>query len=132
MSRVAITFGDYVRVLDMPVTRARSLAGLSGVVFGHTTPSITHVEVIGECLSDRAIAVHFKDLGEPLWFAPELLEFVDHGAGQGVTIGKHELVRQTDGSWLEGETGRVFTDPAEAHPAYRRFIKPSKPWWKFW
>jgi hypothetical protein len=132
MSQVSISFGDNVRVRDTPVTRARSLADLTGVVHGHTKPSVTQVEVIGDLLSDYAIAVHFERLGASLWFARELLEFMDHGSGTVITIGMHKLVRQMDGSWLEEKTGRTFKDPAMAHSGYRRFIKPSRPWWKFW
>jgi hypothetical protein len=132
MSQVPITFGDTVRVLDTPAARARSIAGLSGEVFGHTTPSMTRVQVIGDLLSDYALAVHFKHLGESLWFAPELLEFVDHNAGTVVTIGTQKLVRQSDGSWLEEKTGRTFKSAAEAHLDYQARSKPSRPWWKFW
>jgi len=132
MSQVALSFGDNVRVRDTPLTRARSLADLSGVVHGWTKPSVSHVEVLGELLSDHAIAVHFEGLGEALWFAPELLEFLDHGVGTFITIGTHKLVRQSDGSWFEEKTGRTFKDPAQAHPAVQRFTKPSRPWWKFW
>src|SRR5579862_8563638 len=99
MSQSPITFGDNVRVRDTPITRARSLSGLNGQVYGHTTPSITRVEVIGELLTDYAINVHFKDGGHSLWFAPELLEFIDHGGGTTVKVGRgKEWTRQTDGS----------------------------------
>jgi hypothetical protein len=36
------------------------------------------------------------------------------------------------GGWSEEKTGRAFSDPAMAHAGYRRFTKPSRPWWKFW
>jgi len=34
-----------------------------------------------------------------LWFAPELLEFVDHAPGQEIEIGKTKLIRRADGGW---------------------------------
>jgi hypothetical protein len=91
---------------------------------------MTHVEVIGELLSDYAIAVHFEHLNESLWFAPELLECIDHGVGLVITVGAHKLVRQIDGSWLEELTGRTFAHPAEVD--YSGRSKSPRPWWKFW
>jgi hypothetical protein len=93
---------------------------------------VTHVEVIGKLLSYYAIAVHFTHLGESWWFAPELLEFVDHGVGKIVTIGTQKLVRRPDGSWLEEKTGRTFKSAPEAYLDYQGRKKPSRPWWKFW
>jgi hypothetical protein len=117
MSQVPITFGDNVRVRDTPITRARSLSGRNGQVFGYTTPSITRVEVIGELLTDYAISVHFKDSGLSFWFAPELLEFMDHAPRTTVKVGEgKEWTRQTDGSWREKAA----------------VAGPSRPWWKLW
>ena len=115
MAQAPIAFGDNVKVRDTQVTRARSLAGLKGQVYGHTTPSITRVEVIGELSSDYALNVHFDNLGQSFWFAPELLEFIDHGAGTVMRVGTgKEWTRQADGSWREASSS------------------PSRPWWKFW
>jgi hypothetical protein len=36
-----------------------------------------------------------------LWFARELLEFVDHAAGLEVEIGDKRLIRRADGGWDE-------------------------------
>ena len=127
-----ISFGDNVQVCDVVITRDLGLAGLKGEVFGVTTPSVTAVEVIGTLTADVAINVHFPSLDKNFWFAPELLEFLDHGVGTVITIGTHKLVRQSDGSWFEEKTGLTFKDPARAHPAYQRFTEPSRPWWKFW
>ena len=38
-------------------------------------------DVIGGAANDYAINVQLDGRGEPLWFAPELLEFVDHAPG---------------------------------------------------
>ncbi len=48
---------------------------------GETTPSVKGVEVIGEVRDDYAINVHLDGRDEDLWFADDLVEFVDHAAG---------------------------------------------------
>ncbi len=114
-----ISFGDNVRVRATAVTEARGLAGLVGQVHGETTPSVTGVEVIGQLTSDYAINVHFQERGEGYWFAPDLLDFVDHAAGTEITLsgaGKR-WVRRRDGGWSE--------EPLESARAERR-------WWRFW
>jgi hypothetical protein len=116
-----------VQVCDVVITRDLGLAGLKGEAFGVTTPSVTGVEVIGALTADVAINVHFPSLDKDFWFAPELPEFLDHGAGTVIMIGTHKLVRNGDGSWFEEKTGLTFKDPAQAHPAYQRFTKPLRP-----
>jgi hypothetical protein len=86
MSQVLIAFGQNVKVRDTPVTRTRSLAGLSGRAFGYTIPSITRVDVVGELSSDIAIHIHLQG-GDDFWFAPELLEFIDAGVGTTPKVG---------------------------------------------
>src|SRR5580765_7368504 len=130
MHPTQFSFGDNVQVCDNVQTRDLALAGLKGEVFGVTTPSVTGVDVIGTLTADVAINVHFSSLGKAFWFAPELLQFLDHGAGAVITIGTHKLVRNSDGSWFEEKTGRTLKDPAQAHPVYQRFTKPSRPWCK--
>ena len=80
-----ISFGDNVSVRQTPETQAAGLAGLSGNVYGETTPSSTNVEVIGELKEDYAINVHFEKLGESFWFSQDLLEFIDHAPGTEIT-----------------------------------------------
>ena len=109
-----ISFGDNVKVLSSPETDKKGLSGKTGQVYGETTPSVTSVEVIGEVLNDYAINVSFEDIGLQYWFAPELLEFIDHGEGTEIVIGNHKAVRRADGSWEES------------------VIKPIKKWWQFW
>lgn len=114
---MAVGFGDNVRVLDAPETAEKGLAGRMGCVYGMTTPSVTSVDVIGELRSDYAVNVHFEELNDSFWFAPELLEFVDHGAGQTITLDgvDKKWTRTADGDWIEESTG------------------PGKgPWWKVW
>ena len=72
------TFGDKVRIRSSVETESRGVAGLSGQVYGQTTPSVTGVDVIGELASDYAINVYFEDRQESFWFAPSLVEFIDH------------------------------------------------------
>jgi hypothetical protein len=84
---------------------------------GETTPSVTSVQVIGEIKNDYAINVHFDDLKTSFWFAPELLEFVDHGAGAEITLDgvNKKWTRNASGGWDEENLSQT-----------------KKPWWKFW
>ena len=89
MHPTQFSFGDNVEVCNVVTTRDLALAGLKGAVFGVTTPSVTGVEVIGTLIADVAINISFPSLDKDFWFAPELLEFLDHGAGTVITIGTH-------------------------------------------
>jgi hypothetical protein len=99
---MAISFGDNVRVASTPLTTSLNLAGLSGAVYGETTPSVTGVEVIGEATGDYVINVQLDSRDESLWFAPDLLEFIDHAPGTEIEIGNKRLVRSESGEWVEG------------------------------
>lgn len=112
-----ISFGDNVKVVTNPQTSEKGLAGRIGAVFGETTPSVTSVEVIGEIKDDYAINVHFEELGNSFWFAPEILEFVDHGVGAEITLDGVSLkwTRNSDGGWDE-----------------ENLTQPKNSWWKFW
>ena len=120
MSPKAITFGDTVRVRSTDVTTDAGLAGLLGTVHGETTPSVTGVEVIGELDGDYAINVFFEGKEADAWFAPELLEFVDHGAGAEIQF------EGADTKWIRSEDGEWIEQPGDA-PAGK-----ARPWWKFW
>jgi len=120
MNETLISFGDTVRVIATSVTRNAGYADLVGTVYGETTPSVTGVEVIGDVAADYAINVHFKGKDASVWFDPRLLQFVDHGAGQEITLQgvEKKWVRGEDGEWIEHSTGgRSGSD---------------RPWWKFW
>lgn len=93
-------FGDNVRVNETDETRALRVAGLIGKVHGFTQPSITGVEVIGGPGMDYGLYVFFRELDRGLWFAPELLSFVDHGAGTEAQIGGRRFVRTANGDWV--------------------------------
>ena len=114
---VEATFGDNVRVRATPETEAAGVAGLSGQVFGETTPSVTAVEVIGDPEHDHAINVHFEDLNHAYWFAPHLLEVVDHGPGTEIRLDgvDKRWTRAAEGEWIEEST-----------------VKAKRPWWRFW
>ncbi len=107
MTHQQISFGDNVRVRDTAATRAAGVAGLTGPVYGETTPSVTGVDVIGEVTRDYAINVHFEERGESLWFAPDQLEFVDHGAGTEITLDgvDKKWTRTESGEWQESPQG---------------------------
>ena len=105
-------FGDHVRIVDTDETRGLNLAGDTGSVRGWTTPSVTGVEVIGDSSGDFAINVWFESVKECFWFSPDLLEFVDHGAGTTVTVHgvPKKWVRTETGDWIEYD---VTDDPPE-------------------
>lgn len=115
-----ILFGDHVRVLATSVTEELGLAGGLGQVYGWTTPSQTYVEVIGETSEDYAVNVFFDDRDEAHWFAPELLEFIDHAPGTEIRLEgvSKKWVRTAAGAWVE-------SDAEDVQGA-------SKPWWKIW
>ena len=110
-----LAFGDNVRVRPTPETSERGLAGASGQIHGVTAPSVTGVEVIGSVSEDVAFAVQIEGQDSAIWFAPDLLELVDHGAGTVLTLKgvAKKWTRTEEGSWLETST------------------KP-RPWWRFW
>jgi hypothetical protein len=101
----AITFGDNVRIRSTPDTEAVGIAGLLGQVYGHTTPSVTGVDVIGPLVGDLAINVYFAERGESFWFAPELVSFVDQAPGTEMEIGEgasaKKFIRTAWGDWSE-------------------------------
>jgi hypothetical protein len=113
-NRSGLSFGDNVRVRSTPETESSGIAGLSGTIYGETTPSVTGITAIGTLLSDYAINVFFEVRKESFWLAPELVEFVDHGAGGEITLEgiPKKWVREPTGGWTEKST--------------------KKPWWKFW
>jgi hypothetical protein len=94
-------FGDNVRIGMAPATESLGVAGLTGQVYGETTPSVTGVEVVGELREDYAINVFLKDRNESFWFARERVEFVDHAPGTVIQIGDKELARTETGGWQE-------------------------------
>ncbi len=105
-----IGFGDNVRIHETPVTRTAGVSGLVGQVHGWTTPSVTGVEVMGELKEDYAIGIHFKELGKALFFALDLVEFVDHGTGSEVTMGDTMWIREENGKWKECPGGTKHED----------------------
>ena|ERR1700731_2121311 len=111
------TFGDNVCIADTPLTREMGFAGQHGVVYGVTTPSATKIEFIGTSAQDVALNVHFAIRNEAFWFAPELVQLVDHGAGTEVTL------KGVDKTWVRREDGGW----EERSPAPQK-----RPWWKFW
>lgn len=102
-AKYQLAFGDNVVVKRTDVTVPLGLAGLRGQVSGHTTPSITRVEVVGECADDFAVGVHLEQRDQAVWFAPTLLEFVDHGAGTEISLDgvPKKWVRTATGEWQE-------------------------------
>ena len=114
----SLAFGDNVRIRSTHATVAIGLAGAAGQMYGVTTPSVTGVTVIGDVVDDCAFAVQCPGWSEAVWFASDLLEFVDHGVGTEIRLEgvDKKWARAADGSWVKTRT---------AGP-HRR------PWWKFW
>jgi len=105
-----ITFGDNVRVRLTPETEVSGHAGLVGQVYGGTTPSVTRVKVIGELMRDCAVAVHFNDRNESVWFAEQLIEFVDHAPGTIVGGAATKWVRSATGEWCQIQVEATAAD----------------------
>jgi hypothetical protein len=107
LAEALIQFGDRVRILPDASTEARGLAGKVGTVYGQTTPSATNPDVIGAPLKDYAVSVFIEDVQEQFWFAEQLLEVLDHGAGCVARLDgvDKEWVRNTEGSWDERPRG---------------------------
>jgi hypothetical protein len=99
---MAISFGDNVRVKSNPLTVELGLAGYTGQVYGETTPSATGVEVIGTTKEDYAVNVQLDGRKDSVWFALDLLEFVDHAPGTEMVIGTQRFVRSASGDWVRG------------------------------
>jgi hypothetical protein len=103
MNASRISFGDKVRIRREKATESKGVAGQTGVVHGETTPSVTGVEVIGHATEDYAIAVMVEGHTEALWFAENLLEFVDHQPGTTMTIAGRLLIRDERGERQEAK-----------------------------
>lgn len=116
-----ICYGDNVRIRRTPETERLGIAETIGNVYGETTPSELKVEVIGELRSDYALHVYFNSLNKSYWFAPEMLEFVDHAAGTEVHVhgSPFKSVRQRDGTWKEVPVEPAGAVPGETLAAYR-------------
>jgi len=98
-----LSFGDNVRILRTPETELLGIAELIGNVYGETTPSETSVKVVGELDSDYALNVYFDSLDTSYWFAPHMLEFVNHAPGTEIHVhgSPFKSVRQRDGTWKD-------------------------------
>ncbi len=95
------TLGDKVRIRSTDVTESLGVAGHTGIVYGYTTPSVTGVDVIGTSPEDYAVSVGIEGRNEQFWFAVDLLEFVNHGAGTTMQIAGRRFIRDERGEWLE-------------------------------
>jgi hypothetical protein len=98
-----ISFGDNVRILRTAETERLGIAERVGNVYGETTPSDSKVAVIGRLDSDYALNVYFDTLDASYWFAPHMLEFVNHAPGTEVHVhgSAFKSVRQRDGTWKD-------------------------------
>ena len=92
-----------MRIALSAETAEGGFAGRSGHVFGESIPSSSGVgPVIGDRGEDIALSVFFDDTEEQEWFAPHLVELLDHGSGQTMSLeGGPSFVRDSDGTWQE-------------------------------
>ena len=98
-----ISYGDNVRIQRTAETERLGIAEMIGNVYGETNPSESKVTVIGDLTSDYALHVYFEKLDTGFWFAPQLLEFVDHAPATEVFVhgSPFKSVHQRDGSWKQ-------------------------------
>ena len=101
--RQGLAFADRVRIRETSDTSESKVAGRVGEIHGFTMPSASGVSVIGSSSHDVALGVYFDELKQALWFAPELLEFVDHGAGTTIWVQGSEVewVKTERGDWVQ-------------------------------
>jgi hypothetical protein len=90
------------------VTDATGVAGQTGIVYGGTTPSVTKVEVIGDISDDHASAVKVEGRAESLWFAENLLEFIDHQPGTTMSIADRRFTRDGTRGMARGRTKLIL------------------------
>lgn len=116
------SFGDNVRIRVTKETEDAGVAGLEGQVCGQTTPSVTGVYVIGPASDDYAVNVHFEGRGEALWFAPELVELLNHAPGSEIRLTgvDKKWTRTEDGGWHEETL-------AEKRPVEERDVRDLEP-----
>jgi hypothetical protein len=102
-----LTYGDTVRVRTTKEALAAGLAGLVGIVHGQTVPSSSGQEVALTPRIDYAVGVYFDELEQLIFLPHDVLEFIDHGPGQAVSLktnrGYITWVRLESGEWKEVE-----------------------------
>ena len=100
--RSGVAMFDRVAIRPAPVTVDAGIAGRSGTVYGHTTPSLGYAEgLIGDPVDDLAVNVAIDGTDRTVWLTPDLVEFVDHQPGVTMRVGEKWLRREADGSWRE-------------------------------
>ena len=96
MNEQGPTIGDNARIRSSAETERSGHAGRTGTFYGFTTPSATGIAFVGATPMDLAYNIGF-DGNQDEWFAPELIELVDHAPGSEMTIGDRRFVRSSDG-----------------------------------
>jgi hypothetical protein len=98
-----LTVGDRVCIRENDNAIAHASSGRCGVVYGETTPSVSDVEVIGTTAYDYAVNVCLDGDVSSAWYAVELLEFIERGAGTTINVAGQTYTLRADGGW-EGPT----------------------------
>ena len=108
------SFGDTVRILSTPETKAKGVDGKVGEVSGVTVPSLTGIEIIGDTEKDCGISVLVHETRELVWLNPDLVVQLEHGEAIHIEAGNFQGTRDSNGSWQVSEQ------------------LPQKKWWEFW
>ena len=120
------SFGNKVKIKDSPQTREKGLAGKTGDVYGHTTPSMMDFEIVGTPKDDFAVNVYFDDLKTSFWFDADLLETIDDGQSSVITLDgvNKKWTKGQNGQWIEEDTALTKIQPT---------VKTTdRKWWEFW
>ena len=119
-----LDFGDNVRIKASPEAEALGIAGRLGSFYGFTTPSVSGIAVVGSKAEDLAYSISIEEMNRQFWLAPDLIEFVDHGAGTEIRLDGVPKTwrREANGSWTE--------HPDSPNASGAPIAK--KPWWRFW
>lgn len=108
------SFGDTVRIISTPETKAKGVDGKVGEVSGMTVPSLTGIEIIGDSTDDCGISVLVDEPRELIWIHPDLVEQLGNGEAMHMEAENFQATRDTRGNWQVSEE---FTQ---------------KKWWEFW
>ena len=114
-NNVPLAFGDAVRIESTSETVEAGIAGLEGVVYGFTTPSLTGVVPVGLLAEDYALNVHIEEMKTSFWLDPANLALISRPETMEFSIAGNTIrVTQKDGEYTE------------------EIVAKARPWWKFW
>jgi len=115
-------FGDQVIIRRTAETEAAGLADRTRIVHGVTTISVTGVPVVGKSEEDTAINVFFDESSEGVWYAPQLVKFVDHNPSTTITLSgvPKRWTRDDTVNWVESSQAISFAEWLARHRSILR------------